>query len=69
VPFPSSEYGGQIIVIAKSEEEAIYLIKQDCNCIRDLPDYNDRIESHVKESMRYPLFVEHESKVVEAFIT
>jgi hypothetical protein len=59
----------QIIVIAKSEEEAVELIKQDSNCIRDLPMYNDRIESHVKESKRYPLFGEYESKVVEAFIT
>lgn len=69
VPFPCSEYGGLIIVIAKTEEEAIELLTNDRQCTFDYPYHNDKIKDAVKVSQRFSLFGEHESKVVDRFIT
>lgn len=69
IPFPSSEYGGIVIVIAKNENDAI-------NCIANKSwehgmdhDIKARMETAVRESMRFELLGEHETKIVYDFIT
>jgi len=69
IPFPSSEYGGIVIVIAKNENDAI-------NCIANKNwehgmdnDIKVRMENAVRESMRFELVGEHETKIVYDFIT
>ena len=69
IPFPGSEYGGLIIVIAKSDEEAVELLKNDKECILDYPEHNIKIKEYVKKSQRFPLFGEQESRIVEKFLT
>jgi hypothetical protein len=66
VPFPSSEYGGLINVIAESDNE--------CHAIlRDTDDYDDRYESKIMERVvaapRFALAEELESRIVESFTT
>lgn len=70
VPFPASEYGGIVTVIAKTEEEASKLLNSD-TC--DYKYYNEKydylIENAVAKSQRFPLCGEYTSKVVDIFIT
>lgn len=66
VPFPSSEYGGVINVIAKDDVECH-------NILRDSGDYDERYESKIMERVvaapRFALVDEEESRVVESFTT
>ena len=66
VPFPSSEYGGLINVIAKNDIECH-------DILRDSDDYDDRYESKIMERVvaapRFALANEEESKIVEHFTT
>lgn len=71
VPFPSSEYGGIIIITAKSEEDAIEVIKNHNWKHWDVSIDNDilKIEEAVKESIRYEIHGDFTSKVVKEFLT
>ena len=72
VPFPSSEYGGEQIVIADSEEEAIQFIIDDARDwdTEHYKDYKELIEREVKESIRYELAENNIVKgIVKDFIT
>lgn len=66
VPFPSSEYGGVINVIAENDIECH-------NILRDSDDYDDRYESKIMERVvaapRFSLASEEESRIVESFTT
>ena len=66
VPFPSSEYGGLINVIAKNDIECH-------DILRDSDDYDDRYESKIMERVvaapRFALANEEESRIVESFTT
>jgi hypothetical protein len=66
VPFPSSEYGGLINVIAENDIECH-------DILRDSDDYDDRYESKIMERVvaapRFALANEEESKIVEHFTT
>jgi hypothetical protein len=67
IPFPTSEYGGTIIVTAKSEEEVIELLKTQN---WDYCDECDRLmKEAVEESKRYELKGLHQSEFVSIFIT
>ena len=70
VPFPSSEYGGVINVVAESNE--------DCHSVlldwRDeyLNSHDSRIMEYVTKALRFQLSDMHsdeESRVVESFTT
>ena len=66
VPFPSSEYGGVINVIAENDIECH-------DILRDSDDYDDRYESKIMERVvaapRFALANEEESRIVESFTT
>jgi hypothetical protein len=66
VPFPSSEYGGVINVIAENDVECH-------DILRDSDDYDDRYESKIMERVvaapRFALVAEEESRIVESFTT
>lgn len=66
VPFPSSEYGGLINVIAESDNECH-------DILRDASEYDDRYENKIMERVvaapRFALVSEEKSKIVESFTT
>ena len=66
VPFPSSEYGGLINVIAENDIECH-------DILRDSDDYDGRYESKIMERVvaapRFALANEEESRIVESFTT
>ncbi len=66
VPFPSSEYGGLINVIAENDIECH-------DILRDSDDYDDRYESKIMERVvaapRFALVDDEESRIVEHFTT
>lgn len=65
VPFPSSEYGGLINVIAENDNECHDILRDD--------DYDDRYESKIMERVvaapRFALATEENSRIVESFTT
>tara|TARA_B100000073_G_scaffold189646_1_gene157020 strand:- start:123 stop:356 length:234 start_codon:yes stop_codon:yes gene_type:complete len=67
VPFPSSEYGGMVAVVAEDDH--------DCHDVlmnwRDELDsqYDTQIITQVKRAPKFSLLDEEESRVVEAFTT
>jgi hypothetical protein len=66
VPFPSSEYGGVINVIAENDIECH-------DILRDSDDYDamyhPKIMERVIASSRFALADEEESRIVESFTT
>lgn len=66
VPFPSSEYGGLINLIAENDTEAFTLLSQE----ESFDDsYTDRIMERVVNAQKFTLVDDYESGVLEAFIT
>jgi hypothetical protein len=67
VPFPSSEYGGIINVIAENDNECHDLLV-NYGGFDDI--YNDRIMTNVAKAPRFELVnQEEESRIVDAFLT
>lgn len=66
IPFPSSEYGGLINLIAESDTEAFEILSQE----KQFDDsYVDRIMERVVNAQKFALVDEYESGVLEAFTT
>jgi succinate dehydrogenase flavin-adding protein (antitoxin of CptAB toxin-antitoxin module) len=66
VPFPSSEYGGLINLIAESDTEAFELLSSE----EQFDDaYTDRIMERVVNAQKFKLQDEYESGILEAFTT
>jgi hypothetical protein len=66
VPFPSSEYGGIINLIAESDTEAFEILSSDQSFDTR---YIDRIMEKVVNSQKFKLTDDYESGLLEAFIT
>jgi len=66
VPFPQSEYGGIINVIAETDSEVFDLLSTDDSFHES---YIDRIMPNVKKAQKFPLMDGHESGIIEAFVT
>jgi succinate dehydrogenase flavin-adding protein (antitoxin of CptAB toxin-antitoxin module) len=66
VPFPSSEYGGIINLIAESDTEAFSLLSQEESFDER---YQDRIMANVVKAQRFALQDDYESGILEAFTT
>jgi hypothetical protein len=66
VPFPSSEYGGVVSLIAESDTEAFALLLNE-----DTYDdrYIDRIMSNVVSAQKFSLADEYESGIIDSFTT
>jgi succinate dehydrogenase flavin-adding protein (antitoxin of CptAB toxin-antitoxin module) len=66
VPFPSSEYGGLINLIAENDTEAFTLLSQE----QQFDDsYTDRIMERVVNAQKFALQDDYESGILEAFTT
>jgi hypothetical protein len=66
VPFPSSEYGGLINLIAESDTEAFAILSKE-QMFDDR--YVDRIMANVVNAQKFALADEHVSGIVEYFTT
>lgn len=73
VPFPTSEYGGMLVVIAKSNEDCLeQLRKRFASPGHDCLDSTTLIEACIEEigaAQKFPLRDVVESRVVDDFIT
>ena len=66
VPFPSSEYGGIINLIAESDTEAFQILSQE----QSFDDrYVDRIMEKIITAQKFALVDEYDSGILEAFTT
>lgn len=66
VPFPSSEYGGLITLIAESDAEAFDILSSEEQFDET---YVDRIMEKVVTAQKFSLQDEYESGILEAFVT
>ena len=66
VPFPQSEYGGIVNVIAETDSEVFDLLSADDSFNES---YIDRIMPNVKKAQKLPLSEDYESGIIEAFVT
>lgn len=66
VPFPASESGGLINLIAESDTEAFELLYNEEDFDQN---YTDRIMERVVNSQKFALLDEYESGILEAFVT
>jgi succinate dehydrogenase flavin-adding protein (antitoxin of CptAB toxin-antitoxin module) len=66
VPFPSSEYGGLVTLIAESDTEAFDILSSE-----DQFDdrYTDRIMERIVNSQKFALVDDYQSGILEAFTT
>ena len=66
VPFPCSEYGGVVSLIAESDTEAFTILSQEEQFNER---YVDRIMSNVVNAQKFTLADEYVSGIVEHFTT
>ena len=66
VPFPQSEYGGVVNVIAKDDSEAFELLAKEEGFNEN---YIDRIMPNVIKAQKLPLEGFFESNIIDAFTT
>ena len=66
VPFPSSEYGGLINLIAESDTEAFTILANEESFDER---YTDRIMERVINAQKFVLQDDYESGILEAFTT
>jgi len=66
VPFPSSEYGGVINLIAETDTEAFEILSQEESYDEN---YVDRIMPNVVNAQRFKLADEYESGIIDSFTT
>ncbi len=66
VPFPSSEYGGVVSLIAENDTEAFELLSQE----EGFDDrYQNLIMPNVVKAQKFALVDEYESGIIDAFTT
>lgn len=71
VPFPSSEYGGMISVIATDDQECFDLLT-DSNAEETSGfdnKYEDRIMPNIVKAPKFALADQEESRIFDVFIT
>lgn len=66
VPFPSSEYGGIINLIASNDTEAFEILSSEESYDER---YVDRIMANVVKAQKFALVDEYESGILESFTT
>ena len=67
VPFPQSEYGGIINLIAEDDEEAFDLLNDEEEL--NLPGFERNLMENVRKAQKFSLVDEYESGIIEAFTT
>jgi len=67
VPFPQSEYGGMINLIAEDDEEAFDLLLEEESL--NLPGFERNLMENIRKAQKFLLMDDYESGVIEAFTT
>jgi len=68
LPFPQSEYGGLVNVIASSDDEAFALLSEEDFVIQD-PEYIPKMAENIKSAQKFQLTDYYQPLVLEAFLT
>ena len=68
VPFPQSEYGGVISVIAENEDECYKHLSNPEEPFHN-ETFTNRIRSNIKEAQKLTLTDNYQSGIIDAFIT
>ena len=68
VPFPASEYGGLITVIAKNDQEAFDILAAEEQLDPDNA-HIDKLMPNIINATKLELADEYESGIIDAFIT
>ena len=70
LPFPSSEYGGVQVVIAKDDEECVQVLIDGAGSWEKeyYPDHVERIAEQVKRAKKFPVDAD-KCGIVHEFIT
>jgi hypothetical protein len=66
VPFPSSEYGGVVSLIAENDTEAFELLSEEEGFDEK---YQNLIVPNVVKAQKFALVDEYESGIIDAFTT
>lgn len=66
VPFPSSEYGGVVSLIAESDTEAFTILSQEREYDNE---YVNLIMPNVVTAQKFALVDEYESGIIDSFTT
>ena len=66
IPFPSSEYGGLINLIAENDTEAFSILSQEGSYD---DSYINRIMPNVVSAQKFKLADEYESGIIDSFTT
>ncbi len=66
VPFPSSEYGGVVSLIAENDTEAFELLSNEEGFDET---YHNLIMPNIVKSQKFALVDEYESGIIDAFTT
>jgi hypothetical protein len=66
VPFPSSEYGGVVSLIAESDTEAFSILSQENEYENE---YVNLIMPNVVTAQKFALVDEYESGIIDSFTT
>lgn len=66
VPFPSSEYGGVVSLIAENDTEAFELLSQEEGFDEN---YHHLIMPNVVKAQKFKLVDDYESGIIDAFTT
>jgi hypothetical protein len=66
VPFPSSEYGGVVSLIAENDTEAFELLSEEDGFDNK---YQNLIMPNVVKAQKFALVDEYESGIIDAFTT
>jgi len=69
VPFPASEYGGLINLIAENDTEAFEILAEEESINSYTDQYNSLIMEKVIQAQKFELVNDYESGVLEAFTT
>ena len=66
VPFPASEYGGLIVLIAENDQDAFDILSNEEQLESD---YGHLIMEQIVKSTKIKLAEEHESGIIDVFCT
>jgi hypothetical protein len=68
VPFPSSEYGGMITLIAENDSEAFQILSNEEELDYD-NTYIDKLMPNIINATKFKLADDYESGIIDAFTT
>jgi hypothetical protein len=67
VPFPASEYGGVVSVVAEDDQECYNLVVEYDN--EYYPEHYPQAMENIQKAQKFLLAEEQESRVVDSFTT